>query len=86
MKIKYTITFILLFMVISQTNVFAIDYSNRYTEYYGINGVATAQSPFHLNNTDTGSDDFTIPTHRINGPNNQPRYLNGVSDLLMKAN
>lgn len=54
MKNKYTIIFILLFIIISQTNVFAIDYSNRYTEYYGINGVATARSPFHLNNTDTG--------------------------------
>ncbi|WP_146767073.1 hypothetical protein [Paenibacillus sp. YN15] len=63
------------------TQVFAISYVDQFTEYYYTGSVGTARSPFHVGNTDAGADDFSLPTHRINGPNNQPRYLSGSSDV-----
>lgn len=73
------LTFVLLFSLNIQA--FAISYSNEFTECYGINSLATARSPFHIGNTDSGADNYALPDHRVNGPNNQPRYLGGRSDL-----
>lgn len=80
---KKIISILLVIGVIISLNsqVFAISYTNQFYEYYYAGQVATARSPFHLNNNDLGGDNFSLPDHRVNGPNNQPRYINYVSDL-----
>ncbi|WP_127588675.1 hypothetical protein [Paenibacillus koleovorans] len=73
---KITSIILLLLLTLSFiTPTYAADYNYQFSQYSGTGSYATARSPYHVGNTDLGADDFSLPTHRINGPNNQPRYL-----------
>lgn len=77
MKRAVAIFFSLTLMLSLDSQAFAYtpNYSSWFEEYYYTSSVATARSPFHVGDTDTGADDFALPTHRVNGPNNQPRQV-----------
>lgn len=66
-----------LLLVTMNEQVLAYSYAHTFYEYYGVAGVSTARSPFRSDSAGLIDDWSKVVT----GPNNQPRYLSGISDV-----
>jgi hypothetical protein len=76
-KIVVVLSFLVFSLLFGQSNIAsaAYNYNQGFTEYYGLNGIVSAKSPFR-------TSDKTVSLYsNVNSNNNQPRYINGKADL-----